>query len=79
MLGNINLPSLIKFSRKRWAEQVDFLPYEEAKLEFEKEYFSGLLKFSRGNVAMAARFARRDKSHLYGTLRKCGIDLRKYR
>ncbi len=79
MLETPTIANISKFSRKRWSEQVEFKSYEEARSEFQKQYFTDLLRFSRGNVVMAARFARRDRSHVHKILRKYGIDPSQFR
>jgi hypothetical protein len=46
------------------------LTYAEAKQRFERDYLVGLLKFTDGNVADAARLADRNRTEFYRLLQK---------
>jgi two-component system response regulator GlrR len=52
----------------------ELVPLDDAKKEFEREYLVQLLKQSAGNVAQAARLARRNRSEFYSLLHRHGLD-----
>jgi DNA-binding NtrC family response regulator len=57
------------------------LPYSEARAQvlqtFELAYFKNLLENSKGNVSLAARKAKMDRSYLMQILRRHGIKVRR--
>ncbi|MEN6627692.1 MAG: sigma 54-interacting transcriptional regulator [Candidatus Sumerlaeia bacterium] len=55
------------------------MPLKEAKKRFETEYFTGLLKKTRGNMTMASRFSRVGRPYLYKKIREYGIEPEKFR
>ena len=46
----------------------DLLPLDDAKKEFERGYLTQLLKMTNGNVAQAAKLARRNRTDFYALL-----------
>jgi two-component system, NtrC family, response regulator GlrR len=46
----------------------DLLPLDEARKEFERDYLTRLLKITNGNVAHAARLAKRNRTDFYALL-----------
>jgi transcriptional regulator with PAS, ATPase and Fis domain len=51
----------------------DVKPFTVAKEEFEREYFTVLLRKTNGNVSRAARVASLPRTYLYEKMRKAGI------
>lgn len=49
------------------------LPYKEAKEQFEKIYFSQLLRRFGNNVSKTAEFAGMDRSHVFTKLKQLGL------
>jgi two-component system, NtrC family, response regulator GlrR len=52
----------------------DMLPLEEARKEFERGYLTKLLKITRGNVAMAAKIAHRNRTDFYALMARHALD-----
>ena len=52
----------------------DILPLEEARKEFERGYLTKLLKITRGNVAMAAKIAQRNRTDFYALMARHALD-----
>jgi two-component system response regulator GlrR len=50
------------------SQSSDMLPLDEARKEFEREYLTQLLKITNGNVAQAAKLARRNRTDFYALL-----------
>jgi two-component system response regulator GlrR len=46
----------------------ELLPLDEARKEFERGYLTQLLKMTNGNVAQAAKLAKRNRTDFYGLL-----------
>jgi two-component system response regulator GlrR len=57
---------------KRGGEEMESL--EEARRGFEREYLVQLLKMMRGNVAAAARVAKRNRSDFYTLMKRHDLD-----
>ncbi len=55
------------------------LNFQKAKEEFERQYIDDLLRFSSGNVKLAAEIAGRDRKGLYVIMEKHGIKPSDYR
>jgi two-component system response regulator GlrR len=43
----------------------ELLPLDEARKVFERDYLTGLLKITNGNVAQAAKLAQRNRTDFY--------------
>lgn len=50
------------------------LPLKEAKHLFEAEYFTALLKRTRGNMTMASRLSKVGRPYLYKKIKECEIE-----
>ncbi len=50
------------------------LEYSRAKMEFEKTFLEKILRFSKGNVSKAARFAGKFRSDIYRLMARYGMD-----
>jgi two-component system response regulator GlrR len=48
--------------------------FDEARGRFEREYLAQLLKIAAGNVARAARLAKRNRTEFYKLLQRHGLD-----
>lgn len=46
----------------------ELLPLDEARREFERGYLTQLLKMTNGNVAQAAKLAKRNRTDFYALL-----------
>jgi len=60
--------SLVERALRR--EERSLLPFAEARDQFEFEYLTSLLEMTEGNVAQAARLAKRNRSEFYKLLNK---------
>ena len=52
----------------------ELLPLDDARKEFERAYLTQLLKITSGNVAQAAKLARRNRTDLYALLARHQIE-----
>jgi two-component system response regulator GlrR len=57
----------------------EFLPFAQARDQFEFEYLVNLLQMTQGNVAQAARLADRNRSEFYKLLRKHELNPQAFR
>ncbi len=48
--------------------------YQEAKIDFERNYLERVLHAAKGNIAKAARMASKSRTEVYGLLRKHGLN-----
>ncbi len=55
-------------------EESRFSPLDEAKKDFEREYLLQLLKITEGNVSLAARMAKRNRTEFYKLLKRHALD-----
>ena len=55
------------------------MPLKDAKRVFETEYFTSLLRRTRGNMTMASRQSRVGRPYLYKKIREYGIEPESYR
>lgn len=55
------------------------LSFSEARHRFEHEYLVRVLNLSRGNIALAARLADRNRSEFYKLLRRHGLEPSRFR
>ena len=60
-------------------EQQSFTRYRDAKQEFDRDYYSRLLRVANGNVASAARLAAKTRKEIYDPLKRLGLDAAPYR
>jgi hypothetical protein len=56
-----------------------FQAYREAKDQFDAEYYSRLLRAAGGNIALAARLAKRTRAQVYDALRRLALDPSRFR
>jgi two-component system, NtrC family, response regulator GlrR len=52
----------------------EFVPLDDAKKRFEREYLVQLLKLTKGNVTSAAKLAKRNRSEFYSLLHRHELD-----
>jgi two-component system, NtrC family, response regulator GlrR len=57
----------------------DMLPLDEARKEFERGYLTKLLKITQGNVAMAAKIARRNRTDFYALMARHDLDVASFK
>jgi two-component system response regulator GlrR len=69
-LATTRLIPLDHVERALNAKEKALLPFAEARANFELDYLTHLLKMTQGNVAQAARIARRNRSEFYSLLHK---------
>lgn len=55
------------------------MSFKEAKDHFERQYIDQVLRFTKGNVKLAAEIAGRDRKGLYVIMEKHGIRPMMYR
>jgi two-component system response regulator GlrR len=48
--------------------------YQEAKIDFERNYLERVLQAAKGNIAKASRLASKSRTEVYGLLRKHGLN-----
>ena len=56
-----------------------FTTYRDAKQEFERDYYSRLMRAANGNIALAARIADKTRKEIYDALKRAGLDAAPYR
>lgn len=54
-------------------------PFKLAKRQFEREYVDHLMRNTRGNVAQAAKMAKKDRKDFYDLLKRNQIKPSRYR
>jgi two-component system response regulator GlrR len=54
-------------------------PYRDAKLKFEREYYSQLMRAAEGNVSLAAKLGHKTRKEIYDALRRLGLDAMVFR
>jgi len=55
------------------------LPYREAKVKFETEYYSQLMRTADGNVSLAAKLGQKTRKEIYDALKRLGLDAMAFR
>jgi two-component system response regulator GlrR len=48
----------------------EILPFSQAQSQFEKDYLVRIMQVTRGNVAQAARLAKRNRTEFYKLLNR---------
>ena len=56
------------------SQSTEMLPLDDARKEFERDYLTQLLKITKGNVAQAAKLARRNRTDFYALLARHQIE-----
>ncbi len=56
------------------SQGLEMLPLDDARKEFERDYLTQLLKITKGNVAQAAKLARRNRTDFYALLARHQIE-----
>ncbi len=54
-------------------------PYREAKMKFELEYYSQLMRTAAGNVTLAAKLGHKTRREVYDALKRLGLEATGYR
>ena len=67
----VSLPFVQKALQRQTGEMASL---DEAKRRFERDYLIRLLKVTQGNVAQAARLAKRNRSEFYALMRRHGVE-----
>lgn len=68
-------PDLLLLGRQETqSPQANFLPFKQARAEFERSYLVQVLTATRGNVSRAAELAGRYRAEFYKMLRKHAVD-----
>jgi two-component system response regulator GlrR len=60
-------------------EETELVSFEEARKQFERDYLVRLLKITSGNVAQAARLAKRNRTEFYKLLQRHQLDFTLYK
>lgn len=50
-----------------------FLPYRDAKREFDRDYCERVMEAAHGNISIAARLAQKDRRDFYDLLDRAGV------
>ncbi len=74
VLATTPLISLNLVQRALQDEGNSIVPLDTARLQFEHQYLSNLLKTTQGNVAQAAKIAKRNRTEFYNLLKRHKID-----
>ena len=60
-------------------QQGQYLSFEEARREFERDYLAQVLKITEGNVAQASRLAKRNRTEFYKLLQRHQLESSMFR
>jgi two-component system, NtrC family, response regulator GlrR len=60
-------------------ENNSIVPFETARLQFERDYLINLLKYTQGNVAQAAKLAHRNRTEFYRLLERHHLEARLFK
>jgi len=55
------------------------VPYRDAKAQFERDYYSQLMRVASGNISLAAKLGQKTRKEIYDALQKLGLDVGAYR
>jgi two-component system response regulator GlrR len=55
------------------------VPYRDAKVQFEHEYYSRLMTVAAGNISLAAKLGEKTRKEVYDALKRLGLDATAYR
>lgn len=55
------------------------VPYKDAKVKFELEYYTQLMRVCGGNVSLAAKLGQKTRKEIYDALKKLNLDAGEYR
>jgi DNA-binding NtrC family response regulator len=55
------------------------IPYRDAKIDFDRRYFSTAMRLAGGNVSTAARITGKTRKEIYEALRRVGLTVTDYR
>jgi DNA-binding NtrC family response regulator len=58
---------------------IPLLPYKDAKMKFEREYYSQLMRTAGGNVSLAAKLGQKTRKEIYDALERLGLQATEYR
>ena len=61
------------------SQGAELLPLDEARKEFERSYLTQLLKITNGNVAQAAKLAKRNRTDFYALLARHEIESARFK
>ncbi|MCY7389182.1 MAG: two-component system response regulator GlrR, partial [Burkholderiales bacterium] len=61
------------------ASTEEFISFDEARRDFERDYLVNLLKVTQGNVSEAAKLAKRNRSDFYSLLNRHEIDAQTFK
>jgi hypothetical protein len=54
-------------------------PYRDAKVRFEQQYYSSVMRATRGNVSRAAKLAHKTRKEVYDALKRLKLDAAAWR
>jgi len=55
------------------------VPYRQAKVQFEQDYYAQLMRTAAGNVTLAAKLGQKTRKEIYDALKRLGLDAMAYR
>ncbi len=74
-----DLPENINKLDRRQESKLRFMPFDEAKRQFEKHYLERILERSSGNVAEASRLSSIPRQNIYEKIKKYSLNPNRFR
>ena len=64
----------INFAQSPGSTAPALLPYRDAKVRFERTYYTQLMHVAGGNVTLAAKLGQKTRKEVYDALKRCDLD-----
>jgi two-component system response regulator GlrR len=76
----IDAPQIVLPQRSMFPEApASLVSYKQAKLRFETDYFTQLMRIAGGNISLAAKLGQKTRKEIYDALKRLGLDAMAYR